>query len=57
MLVIALYRGFGLPVPNSPLVLAFAIAPATPALLLLMVRGTADEIRRDENWARLVIEQ
>jgi hypothetical protein len=57
MLVISLYRGFGLPVPNSPLVLAFAFAPATPVLLILMARATADEFRRDEKWARLVIEQ
>jgi ATP-dependent Clp protease ATP-binding subunit ClpC len=57
MLVISLYWGFGLPVPNSPLVLAFAIAPATPVLLILMARATADEVRRDEKWTRLVIEQ
>jgi hypothetical protein len=57
MLVISLYRGFGLAVPNSPLVLAFAIAPATPVLLILMARVTVDEHRRDEKWAHLVIEQ
>jgi hypothetical protein len=57
MLVILIYGGFWLPAPNSTLLLACAIAPATPVLVLLMARLMADEVRPDEEWARLEIEE
>jgi ATP-dependent Clp protease ATP-binding subunit ClpC len=56
MLVTLIYGGFWLPAPNSALLLACAIAPATPVLLVLMARVIADEVRPDEEWARLDID-
>ncbi len=57
MLVTLIYGGFWLGVPNSTLLLACAIAPATPVLVVLMARQMADEVRPDEEWARLEIEE
>jgi ATP-dependent Clp protease ATP-binding subunit ClpC len=51
-----IYWGSWLGVPNSTLLLACAIAPATPVLVVLMARQMADEVRPDEEWARLDID-
>jgi hypothetical protein len=55
-LVTLIYWGAWLGVPNSTLLLACALAPATPVLVVLMARQMADEVRPDEEWARLDID-
>ena len=46
----------GCPCRTRRFVLACAIAPATPVLLILMSRVAAEENRCDEKWERLLIE-
>jgi hypothetical protein len=53
MVVTLIYWGAGLGVPKSTLLLACALAPAIPVLVVLMARQMADEVRPDEEWARL----
>jgi hypothetical protein len=47
----------GLPLAHSQLLLTCYMAPAAPALLVLIARVMADEVRPEEEWARLEIEE